>query len=190
MLTDLSLWMIYTASYLLDYIVMLIMFILKRYNQYLDLKINTPFLKYISIGDYIVTGFIILLIVFSIIVSERLNRIPMNIRQKGIIVKNVTIDTIQYIIPQIITILTLIFTDYWLIFSGCIFFIIGIAFVKSKRVLYAPIFIWPLRYSLYQAGDAVIITNYSKDAYRLAMQENLEGLQARELEPRIFLVRK
>lgn len=190
MLTDFSLWLIYSASYLLDYIVILILAILKRYNEYVDSKEKISFLKYLSIRDYIVFCCIGFLIIISIFCAKKINHIQMNTRQKEIIEKNVTIDTIQYIIPQGFTILTLIFSDYWLLFSACIFFLAGIIFVRSKRVLYAPIFVWPLRYSLYQANDCVIITNYTRDSYRLALQESPEGLQARELEPGIFLMRK
>ena len=190
MFTNLSLWMIYTASYLLDYVAILILFILKNYNEFLYADVKISFLKYISTGNYIIFACVLLLIAFSIICTERVDHIPLNIRKKEVIEKNVTIDTIQYIIPQVLTILSLIFSDYWLIFSACVFFLSGIIFVRSKKVLYAPIFVWPLRYSLYQANDSVIITNYSKDAYRLALQDNPEGLQARELEPGIFLVRK
>ena len=81
MFTNLSLWMIYTASYLLDYVAILILFILKNYNEFLHADVKISFLKYISTGNYIIFACVLLLIAFSIICTERVDHHIQGIQQ-------------------------------------------------------------------------------------------------------------
>lgn len=73
--------------------------------------------------------------------------------------------------------------------GAAIFFIVGIFFVKSRKVHYCPIFVVPLGYSVYEAGSSVILARGTRDHIRIKLENNRNGLEARELEPGIFLIR-
>ena len=63
-------------------------------------------------------------------------------------------------------------------------------FVKSKAVYTSPLFVVPLGNRIYQAGEDVIITNYSLQEMRIEQEDTSDGLEARELANRVFYVRK
>ena len=68
--------------------------------------------------------------------------------------------------------------------------VVGFFFVKSNAVYTSPLFVVPLGNKIFQSGDDVIITNYSLQEMRMALEDNPDGLEARELTNRVFYVRK
>ncbi len=192
MLTKLSLWAIYTASYFIDYLVLLGISIWQKVSEFKDLKPvpEMVFFRYCSWTDYLIWGVLFGLILFSLICSRLLRTIPMNTRVKDGPKDNIIWEGAGYILAQVLTILTILLSDYWVIMSLVIFMVTGVIYVNSKKVHYSPIFLIPMGYSVFQCEKSVAITNYSKDGLRLAIESEPDGVEARELAEKVFLIRK
>lgn len=177
MLTKLSLWGIYFASYSVDYVLILVILVTKHFTE--GEKIN------LIIGG-ILAGFITL----SLVIINRVRKMDMNTRIKSIPEKNITYETTEYLLVQVVTVATTLFTDWWIFINVVLFIVVGVFFVKSKSVYASPLFVVPLGNKIYQAGENVIITKYSLQEMRIRQEDTPDGLEARELTNRIYLVRK
>ena len=85
---------------------------------------------------------------------------------------------------------TTMFTDWWIPINIVLFVIFGIFFVASNKVHTSPLFVVPMGNKIYESGENIIITKYSKQAMRIAQEDSLDGLEARELAEKVFYVRK
>ena len=81
------------------------------------------------------------------------------------------------------------FNAYGFLFGLVIFVVAGIIFVRSKQVHRAAVFIFPLCYRIFKAENVVLITRDSRDGLRLRLEENPDGIEAKELSSGIFLVK-
>lgn len=185
MLTALSLWAIYFASYLPDYFLILGILIWKHAET--ARVSQAPFWKG---ADFGVWGLLLLCICVSIVVILIIQNVKMNTRIKAVPGDNITIDVLGYVAAQVIAAFTTVFTDWWIPINVLTFIITGVIFVKSKKVHHALIFVFPLFNRIYQAGGYVIITNYKDEEMRMAQEDSLDGIEARELTKGIFYVRK
>lgn len=192
MLTKLSLWGIYIASYFIDYLALLGISIWQKVSGFKDLEPvpEKGFFRYCSWTDYLIWSVLLGLILFSFICSRLLKSIPMNTRVKDKPTDNIIWEVAGYILAQVLTILTILFSDYWVIMSLIIFVVAGVVYVNSKKVHYSPLFLIPMGYSVFQCEKSVAITNYSKDGLRLAIESEPDGVEARELADKVFLIRK
>ena len=185
MLTRLSLWGIYFASYLVDYVLILAILICKRVAFCRNNLV--PFWKG---ADLLVWGILLLFIATSIIITNWIKNIKMNSRVKLIPEKNITHEMTGYLMAQIATAATTVFTDWWIPINIVLFVVFGFFFVGSNKVHTSPLFVVPMWNKIYEAGDSVIITKYSKQAMRIEQEDNPDGLEARELTEKVFYVRK
>ena len=192
MLTKLSLWGIYTASYFIDYLALLGISVWQKMSEFKDQNPMPEggFFYYCGWTDYLIWGVLLGLILFSIICSWLLKTIPMNTRIKDAPIDNLVWEVSGYVLAQVLTVLTILFSDYWVVMSLIIFVVVGVIYVNSKKVHYSPIFLIPMRYSVFQCEKSVVITNYSKDGLRLAIESEPDGVEARELAEKVFLIRK
>ena len=192
MLTKLSLWGIYTASYFIDYLVLFGISIWQKANEFKDLEPvpEDGFFRYCSWTDYLIWGVLLGLIIFSVICFRLLKLIPMNTRVKDKPTDSIIWEVAGYSLAQVLTILTILFSDYWVVMSLVIFVVAGVIYVNSKKVHYSPVFLIPMGYSVFQSENSVAITNYSKDGLRLAIESEPDGVEARELAEKVFLIRK
>ncbi len=185
MLTMLSLWAIYFASYLIDYILILGIIIWKRV-----LICQTNGTNFWKGTDLWVWGILVLCILISIYIVRKIKRIRMNTRIKLIPEKDITYEMTGYLLAQVATVATTLFTDWWIIINIVVFLLFGFFYVKSKAVYTSPLFVVPLGNRILQAGDNVLITNYSLQEMRIAQEDSLDGLEARELSNHVYYVRK
>lgn len=82
------------------------------------------------------------------------------------------------------------FTDYWALICVLIFFITGIIFVKTKKVHFSPIFLIPLGYSIFEIeNNNALITEMTKEDIRRFLEDNPDGIEARELERGIYWIK-
>lgn len=102
---------------------------------------------------------------------------------------NVIWEIFSYVLAQVLTVLTILFTDYWLVISLVIVAVTGIIFVHSRKIQHSPLFIIPMGYNIFKCEKCIVITNYSMDGLRLAIESNPDGGEARELEEGVFLIR-
>lgn len=185
MLTSLSQWAIYFASYLIDYILILIILVKKHWDK--CVASNDSFW---ATADYLMWSILLAMIIISIIISVWGGRLKMNTRVKLIPAKNITHEMTGYLVAQVATVATTFFTDGWVTIDIALFILFGIYFVSSKAVYTSPLFVFPLRNRIYQAAENIIITNYSLQEMRIAQEDNADGLQARELTDGVYLIRK
>ena len=185
MLTTLSQWAIYFASYLIDYILILVILVKKHWDE-CKLE-NTSFWE---TADYMMWSILLVMIIASIIISVCVGRLKMNTRVRLVPGKNITHEMTGYLVAQVATVATTVFTDGWITINLALFVFFGIYFVSSTAVYTSPLFVFPLRNRIYQAGENVIITNYSLQEMRIAQENAEDGLQARELTDGVFLVRR
>lgn len=185
MLKSFSLWLIYFASYVLDYVLILLVLMKKHWDE--CKKCGAQFWKD---ADLVMWGILLALIIISAIISIAVSRLKMNTRIRMKPEKNITHEMTGYLVAQVATVATTFFTDGWIIINLALFFFFGIYFVSSKAVYTSPLFVFPLMNRIYQSGENVIITNYSLQEMRIAQDDNPDGLEARELTDGVYLVRK
>ena len=177
MLTTLSLWGIYFASYCVDYVLILTILVAKHFIRG-------------EKEDSLAWGILVAFVVLSLVIIDRVRKIGMNTRIKSIPEKNITHEMIGYLLAQVITVATTLFTDWWVFINALLFVVVGVFFVKSKAIHTSPLFVVPLGNRIYQAGEDTIITKYSLQEMRLKQEDNPDGLEARELTNRVYFVRK
>ena len=184
MLTKLSLWGIYFASYLVDYVLILAILIYKKVVFYQSNSV--PFWK---VTDLLIYGILLAFIIGSIIIINRVKNIKMNSRVKVIPEKNITHEMSEYLLAQVVTATTTLFTDWWIPINIVLFLVFGFFFVGSNKVYTSPLFVIPMGNRIYESGENVIITKYSKQAMKIAQEDNPDGLEARELTEKVYYVR-
>ena len=81
------------------------------------------------------------------------------------------------------------FGDYGVIFSLVIFVVTGIVFVQSRQIHFASVFIFPMFYKIFKGDNVILITRDSRDGLRLRIEEQPDGIEAKELAPKIYLVK-
>ena len=185
MLTSLSLWAIYFASYLLDYAIILVILIWKRI-----IIAQNDSVKFWNSASVITWSVFLILIVASIIIVERVRRIKMNTRIISVPEKNITYEMTTYLFAQVATVASTVFTDWWIPINLVLFIAFGVYFVKSKAVYTSPLFVLPLGNRVLCAGKTTIITNFTLQEMKIAQEDSLNGVQARELTPGVYYVRK
>lgn len=192
MLTRLSLWGLYTASYFIDYLALLVISVWQKISEYKELEPAPTgnFVQYCQWSDFLIWGMLISLIIFSLICSWSLKKLPMNTRVKDTPNDNIIWEVAGYVLAQVLTILTILFSDYWVIMTLVIFVVAGVVFVNSRKVHYSPLFFILMGYSIFRCSNIVVITDYSKEGLRLAVEGNTDGVEARELTEKVFLIRK
>lgn len=185
MLSSLFLWAIYFASYLPDYLLILGILIWKRYVFSRENSV-----EFWNITDIVIWIVLFSMILMSIMVANKIRRLDMNSRIKDTPDRNSTIEILGTIIPQIINLATMILTEWWIPINIVLFIIVGVIFVKSKAVHQAILFVFPLRNKIYTSGGKTIITNYSLQGLKIALEDSLDGIEARELTEGVYYIRK
>lgn len=185
MLTSFSMWAIYFASYLTDYILILGIIIWKH-----ALEAKETGAVYWKNADIITWGVLLIFIGASILITNKVRSIKMNSRIKYIPEENITIEILSYVVPQMFVIGTSIVSEWWMPIDLCIFFITGIIFVHSGKVYNALLFVFPLNNKIYRSGKSVIITKYKLEEMRITQEDAIDGIEARELAKDIYYVRK
>lgn len=182
MLKDGPLWAIYIASYFIDYVLVLVILIWKKIsaNGLQNLLKNMAFL------DWLIWIALTVLIIFSLSVMKAIKQIKMTGRIKFEPKDDSVWEVYMGFLAPVLTLGGTIVGDYGVLLSFVIFIVTGIVFVKSKQVHYASVFIFPMFYSIFKCDGGIIITRNTIDGLRLEMTE--DGIQAKELERRIYLV--
>lgn len=179
------LWAIYTASYFIDYVLILGILMYRKISVVTSV---TSLLKSITLKNWITGSILALLIIFSVFVMVRIRKIKMTIRIKHEPKDDVVWEVYTGFFAPALALAGTFFGDYGMIFSLVVFMVTGIEFVRSKQVHLASVFIFPLCYRIFKADNAVLITRDSRDGLRLRIEEELDGVEAKELAPMIYLV--
>lgn len=183
MLTTLSLWGIYFASYLIDYILILVIYIMKKATQADEAVLW-------EIGDFLIVGILIGFIVAAVLITLCMRNMKSNTRIKAVPDKNITYEAVGGLLAQVIAVAAMIYSDWWIPINLAVFIVVGVFFVKSRNVYLSPLFVFPLRNNIFQIEKCTFITNYTLQEIKIAQEDNPDGLEARELTDHIYYVRK
>ena len=182
------LWAIYTASYFIDYVLILGILVWRKVS---GVKGLGELIKSITVKNWITGGVLLVLIIFSIFTMESLKKIGMTKRIKFEPKDDVVWEAYSGFLAPVLALAGTFFGDYGLLFSIVIFVVTGIAFVRSKRVYLASVFIFPMCYKIFKCENGtVLITRGTRDGLRLRIAENPDGVEAKELEPGMFMVKR
>ena len=176
------LWAIYTASYFIDYVVVLGILVWKKISAF-GLR---DFLKHMGRRDWGVWIILIALIIFSLLVMRSIKRIKMTSRIKIDPKDDFVWEAYASFLAPVIAFVGTLVADYGILFAFVFFVVTGIVFVKSKQVHLASVFIFPMRYKIYKGDGGIVIAKDTRDGLRLRMMD--DGVQAKELEHGIYLV--
>ena len=179
------LWAIYTASYFIDYVLILGILMWRKISVATSV---TALLKSITLKNWITGSIFLLLIIFSVFVMIGIRKMKMTSRIKYEPKDDVVWEVYTGFLAPALALAGTYFGEYGLIFSLMIFAITGIVFVRSKRVYLATVFIFPLCYRVFKTENAVLITKDSRDGLRLRIEKESDGVEAKELAPKIYLV--
>ena len=183
MLTTFSLWGIYFASYLIDYILILVIYIMKQVAQ-------TDEVVRWKTDDFLIVGILIVFVVAAILITFYMRHMKPNTRIKAVPDRNITYEMAGGLLAQVTAVATTIYSDWWIPINLVLFVTVGVFFVKSKNVHMSPLFVFPLCNKVFQSDKYVFITNYTLQEMKIAQEDNPDGLEARELTNRIYYVRK
>jgi hypothetical protein len=82
---------------------------------------------------------------------------------------------------------TITIDDYGIISNVIIFLVIGIAFVYSEKIYLSPVFLF-LGFKLYSNGSDHILSKSSMESINLAIEENSNGVEVRELARNTYII--
>lgn len=111
-----------------------------------------------------------------------------NTRYKNRVDKNLTIEMLGFIFPYIVSICTIKIDSFGILINIVLFAVIGIAFICSDRVYMSPTFLL-LGYKLYTSGSAYVLTKLSLEQFNLALEDDLNGVNVRELSKNVYIMR-
>lgn len=186
MLKKSSLWAIYTASYFVDYVLVLGILMWKKISKATSIEV---LLKSITIKNWITGSVLVILIMFSVVVMITVRKIKMTTRIKHEPKDDVVWEAYTGFLAPALALVGTFFGDYGIILSFVIFIATGIAFSLSGRVYLASVFLFPLFYKIFKCEDIVLITRDSRDGIRLRIEEEPDGIEAKQLTPKVYLVK-
>ncbi len=188
MLTTVSIWILYTASYLPIYI-----FFLFRLLSFKQCTFSIECLLYPWNLHPIIFSILIFLTVFSItvffiIVYRKSFLFSPSERIYGKLSKNTTSEMTAFFIPYILSILSINF-DY----SGAAIFIIifllcGIIILQTDWLRLCPIFFYA-GYKLYiDENETYILSRLKIEQFNQILMDETNGIEATPLSPNLYIV--
>lgn len=178
MLTNFSKWMIYTASYIILYPVLIIKILFGKRVENITLvkKVQLNFLESKEIV-LVLCGFIIV----SVVVLVALNRVVANSRCKAKLQNNVTYEIASFLVPYIISIFTIDLDWYGWLINFFIYIIFGIIMICADVLHLCPAFLL-LGFKLYRdSNDNYVYSKLSKEQYNQLCIEEIDGIEAKTI---------
>lgn len=193
MITRLSKWLLYIASYSWMYMLLIISVSASAVAN--SPRNNQPFGEYIQqIASSNKWTYLVLfaLSIFSIIYSSFFTKtLSCNTRIHYSLDKEITVEGAFLLIPLAATTLTINLNQYGIIISVFIFVCMGFVFDMTNHTYALPIFLIK-RYHTFIAKDSGekirIMTKMSEEEYRIALDNHPDGIQAREIVKGTYLV--
>lgn len=189
MMTRLSKWMLYAASYRVVFVELLIVTTLDGVAT-IDVDDNLTRLQTILMvikhNELLVIVLIGLFALSSVYIFSFFHQ-QNNTRIKTKMTDNKVIEESSSLLPIIVTaVMPLIISDHGLLISVIIFIVLGLAFVLSNHIQASPIFI-SHGYRLLNGGKKYVITKMTRERFNIAIEDNPDGIEARELVPNVYI---
>ncbi|WP_418205574.1 hypothetical protein [Anaerotignum faecicola] len=184
MLTNFSKWMIYTASYIVLYPILIIKILFSAREEDVTFieKMRLNFSESREI-IFVLLGFIVI----SALVIFILRKVSPNSRCKALLKNNVTYEVASFLLPYIISIFTIDLNWYGWLINVVIYILFGIVMMYADIVHLCPIFIF-LGFKLYKdSNDNYIYSKLSKEQYNLLCIEQNDGIESKTLTGHLSL---
>ena len=184
MMTKFSRWMLYISSYSLLYV--LLIFRVIGFRPYEKMNLVDTWIQIFSANKPLLLTLSFLFMVSTIWILLFKNW-KNNTRYNKKIDKNISFEMVGFIFPYLISMSTITIDGFGVLINVVIYLVIGISFVYSEKIYFSPVFLL-LGFKLYSNGVDHILTKKSIDSFNLAVEENLSGVEARELARNIFII--
>lgn len=184
MLTNFSKWMIYTASYIVLYPILIIkiLFSARKEDVTFIEKLRLNFSESREI-IFVLLGFIVI----SALVIFFLRNVSPNSRCKALLKNNVTYEVASFLLPYIVSIFTIDLNWYGWLINVVVYILFGIVMMYADIVHLCPIFIF-LGYKLYKdSNDNYVYSKLSKEQYNLLCIEQNDGIERKTLTGHLSL---
>ncbi len=187
MMTRLSKWLLYIASYKWVYILQIASVIISGAS-----KIDTnatlwdKLLSIVLLRKFVLLA-LYLLFIIAVLIQKSLKKIKNNTRIKYSVEDDAIFEFAFSSVAYIATILTISLNTYGMLLTLAIFIALGWIVDLTDRVYILPIF-YLKQYHVYKAGEAKVITKMSREQYRLRMDDSEDGIEARELVINTYIV--
>ena len=191
MMTTLSCWLLYIASYGIVYMVIAFCIIYNRILEFQKLELFQA-LSYSEQTIYILNEekislpILFALTIFSIIWSLHLKSWKNNSRISFRMKEDSKIEESAFILQYICTIVTFNFDIYGWIICIFIYCSVGLLFVQSRKLQMSPIFILS-RYHILTDGTNKIITRDTVESFNLKLEDQPNGIEVRELAKHVYI---
>lgn len=185
MVTTFYKWLLYLVSYFPIYV------LAGGYALYSKcVALGKPVLERVYFKELFSISTIIFLVVVScsLIIFYSINRFKSNCRLYETIQENSTIEIIAFLIPVFLVFLTKSEAGYnWGILS-VVFLILGIIATSGDYIRLCPWFLY-LGYKVYKSSMGnYIICRLSKDCFNVLIEENENGIEAKQLTKNVYIV--
>lgn len=101
--------------------------------------------------------------------------------------KNAVIENFGFLTANILTvILPTAFSDYGIWMAAIIFVFVGITFIFSNGMQTSPVFM-VYGYKTYKCDDGYIITRLSREKINILMEDEQDGIEAREIVKGVYV---
>jgi len=194
MMTKLSRWLLYNSSYIIGYI---LIGISKGISTYNGKKKDPAFqalshigkcksiilenaLLYIALGAFIIVG-LLWLIYFLHWKNNRKIKYRME--------NDSSMEMIGFLLPYIVSMVTITIDFYGMLLNLVIWLILGAVFVSNNLLRSSPLF-FLCGYKVYNSDKIYVITKMTREEYNLALEDNPDGIEARELAKNVFITFK
>ena len=188
MMTKLSMWLTYIASCNAVY---LLQFISHAYFSYVEVDSGaypTILCKLVTVLNEGKWLFIVLiaLILFSTLWNTQWSHVRSNTRIKYRPETDGTLEAVLATVPYLAMVITLHIDAYGIITTIAIMFAFGLAIVQTGHIHMCLSFL--LRgYHIYVCGNVRIMTKLSMEQYVLRLDNEPNGIEARELTKNIYI---
>ncbi len=189
MMTKIGLWLTYLSSCRTVFILQIISKLIQCYKN-LD-KTQIPKIQDRLLAcwknDQLLYAILLFLIVFSIVWDMYWTKNQHNTRIKLNPEEDSTLEAVLTIVAYLAMAFTINLDAYGIIVSAALLIVLGIAIVQTGHIqvfLYFPLH----GYHIYTCGKNKIITKKPLEKYRLLLDDEPDGIEARELAPRRYII--
>ena len=192
MMTLFSRWLLYISSYFLGYILIAIADVIKVTQSLSDDQIYislSPIDKvpYVFGKDCVLFSVLITLTFISIVWIFYFKKWRNNRRIKEYMRKDSSIDAAGFMISYIVSMVCITIDFYGVVVMVILFFTLGFVFVGNDNLHTSPTF-FLLGYRIYSNESCYVITKMTREQYNLKLQDEPDGIEARELAKGVFFV--
>lgn len=194
MMTKLSRWLLYNASYIIGYILIGISKAISTYNdkhkdpifqalsrtEKYKIIILEDFFLYIVLGVLAIAG---LLWIIYFIHWKNNRKIKYRMENDS------SIEMIGFLLPYIVSMVTITFDFYGMLLNVIIWLILGAVFTSNNLLRSSPLF-FACGYKVYSTDKIYVITKMSREQYNRTLEDNPDGIKARELAKNVFITFK